>query len=236
MIELINFSKSYKSKAAVSDFSMVCRENEITGLIGLNGAGKTTVLKAVCARHFASSGKVLVNNVDCSENAEYVRTVTGFVQEQPDFPRDLKVSEFLTLRAQMFGKKPESLEPLKKQCDLAPIWNEKIGSLSKGQCERVNFAQALVSDPKVLVLDEPASGLDPSQIVRMRKLVLSLKKGRTILLSTHLMQEVEALCDRVCIIVSGKCVESGTPSEVAERAGAKNIEEAFFRLTDGNKS
>ncbi len=231
MIELDAFSKSYKSKIAVSNFDMVCAENEITGLIGLNGAGKTTILKAVCARHFASSGKVLVDGIDCAEDPESVRRLSGFVQEQPTLPADLKVSEFVKMRSEIFSAGSDSLASLVKKCDLAEIWDERIKNLSKGQQERVNFAQALVNDPKVLVLDEPASGLDPSQIVRMRKLVKSLKNGRTILLSTHLMQEVDALCDRVYIISAGRRVEFGPPAEIVARTKSKNLEEAFFKLT-----
>lgn len=234
MIELVGFSKSYKAKNAVSDFDMVCAENEITGLIGLNGAGKTTVLKAVCARHFASSGKVSVDGVDCALEPERVRRTTGFVQEKADFPGDFKVSEFIRMRAEIFSASSDSVASIVKKCDLEEIWDERIKNLSKGQQERVNFAQALVNEPSVLVLDEPASGLDPSQIVRMRKLVKSLKGGRTILLSTHLMQEVDALCDKVYIISSGRRVEFGTPSEIVARTKSKNLEDAFFKLTSSN--
>lgn len=234
MIELVGFSKSYKAKNAVSDFDMVCAENEITGLIGLNGAGKTTILKAVCARHFASSGKVSVDGVDCALEPERVRRITGFVQEKADFPGDFKVSEFIRMRAEIFSASSDSVASVVKKCDLEEIWDERIKNLSKGQQERVNFAQALVNEPSVLVLDEPASGLDPSQIVRMRKLVKSLKGGRTILLSTHLMQEVDALCDKVYIISAGRRVEFGTPSEIVARTKSKNLEDAFFKLTSSN--
>lgn len=234
MIELVGFSKSYKAKNAVSDFDMVCAENEITGLIGLNGAGKTTILKAVCARHFASSGNVFVDGVDCALEPERVRRTTGFVQEKADFPGDFKVSEFIRMRAEIFSASSDSVASVVRKCDLEEIWDERIKNLSKGQQERVNFAQALVNEPSVLVLDEPASGLDPSQIVRMRKLVKSLKGGRTILLSTHLMQEVDALCDKVYIISSGRRVEFGTPSEIVARTKSKNLEDAFFKLTSSN--
>lgn len=231
MIELIDFSKNYKNKTAVSKFSMRCEENEITGIIGLNGAGKTTILKAICARHFASSGQVVVNNIDASENPEQVRLMTGFVQEQSNLPCEFFVFEYIKMCASLFNCEENAIESVKKQCDLSEIWNEKIKNISKGQKERVNFAQALVHNPKILVLDEPASGLDPSQIIKMRNLVKSLKKNRTILLSTHLMQEVDALCDKIYIIHNGKCVENGIPSEIVTRQNAKNLEEAFFKLT-----
>lgn len=233
MIELIDFSKNYKNKTAVSNFSMKCFDGEITGIIGLNGAGKTTILKAICARHFATSGKVFVNDFDCSENPEEVRKITGFVQEIPELQFELKVCEYIKSRAEIFCEENalENCENVKKLCSLDEIWNEKIKNLSKGQKERVNFAQALINNPKVLILDEPASGLDPNQIVRMRKLVKSLKKDRTIILSTHLMQEVEALCDKIYIIHNGKCIENGTITEIVNRQKAKDLEDAFFKLT-----
>lgn len=229
MIEISDFSKFYGKKRAVSNFSMKCLDGEITGLIGLNGAGKTTVLKAVCARHFSSGGRVLAAGFDVSENPEEVRRSTGFVQESPDFPKELFVREFLEMRASLF--RSGGAEKARELCLLEPIWNEKIGSLSKGQLQRVNFAQALVHDPKILVLDEPASGLDPAQIVRMRKFVRKLKNGHTILLSTHLMQEVESLCDRICVISGGKRVAFGAKDEILSAAKSETLEDAFFILT-----
>lgn len=279
MIELRSFSKSYSSKSApaVSDFSMTCAKGEITGLLGLNGAGKTTILKAICARHFATSGEVLVEGVNASENAEAVRNLTGFITEEPNLPPEYTVAEFLNMVAQLHGqeKKPRihtnehgqekspspSVPPTSKNKEsvisvasvlsasntssasicvhprlidslsLTELLPKKLRTLSKGQRERVNFAQALIYNPSVLVLDEPASGLDPAQILSMRALVRSLKASHTILLSTHLMQEVEALCDRVYIIHEGKFAASGTPSEIAAAHHCKNLEEAFFLIT-----
>lgn len=231
MIELRNFTKFYGGRAAVEDFSLSCAEGEITALLGPNGAGKTTVLKAVCARHFATSGSVVVGGVDAAEEAERVRAATGFVEESASLPGELTVREFISLRAEMLAAGSSAAEEVKKTCSLGEIWGERIRSLSKGQRERVNFAQALVHDPKILVLDEPASGLDPAQIVRMRRLVLSLRKGRTILLSTHLMQEVAALADRICVMSRGRAAAFGTAEEIAAQSGAATLEEAFFALT-----
>lgn len=248
MIELINFSKSYSSRKnagfAVKDFSLECKKGQITGLLGLNGAGKTTILKAVCARHFASEGRVLVEGCDASENAEKVRNLTGFVQEEALLPGEYTVAEYLNMAAGLHGvnnnvtkygelSQNASIEfiSLSKELSLTEIYHKKVRSLSKGQKQRVNFAQALIYNPPVLVLDEPASGLDPAQIVNMRKLVMSLKKDHTIILSTHLMQEVEALCDRVYIIHEGRLAACGKAEEIAEKSGTKNLEEAFFKIT-----
>ncbi|MBQ5537154.1 MAG: ABC transporter ATP-binding protein [Treponema sp.] len=231
MVELKHFSKSYGKKTAVSDVSMRCVEGTVTGIIGLNGAGKTTILKAICARHFATAGSVCVNGFDAEGDTEKVRALTGFVEETPNMPDELLVSEFIMMCAGLRGAGNDSAMNAAERCSLAEFWNEKIGRLSKGQRERVNFAQALVNDPPVLVLDEPASGLDPAQIVRMRELVRSLKKGRTIILSTHLMQEVDALCDTVFVMNAGRLAESGSADEIIARTGTRTLEDAFFKLT-----
>ena len=251
MIQLTAFTKSYtsrKSAPAVQDFSMLCQTDEITGILGLNGAGKTTILKAITARHFATSGEVLVNGINASENAEMVRSITGFVAEEPNLPGEYTVAEYLNMVAELHGvtqtqihadsrslnKKSASIRVhprLIDQLSLEELLPKKIKTLSKGQRERVNFAQALIHNPSVLVLDEPASGLDPAQILKMRSLVKSLKADHTILLSTHLMQEVEALCDKVYIIHEGRLAASGTADEIAAQFNCKNLEEAFFKIT-----
>lgn len=230
MIQLTNFTKSYSSKSpfAVSDINMTCEKGCITGILGLNGAGKTTILKAITARHFATSGSVLVEGIEAGENAEQVRNLTGFVEEEPKLPGEYTVEEYLNMVANLHGQKmPRMCEAL----SLKEIFPKKIKTLSKGQRQRVNFAQALIYNPKVLVLDEPASGLDPAQIINMRSLVKSLKAEHTILLSTHLMQEVDSLCDKVYILHEGKIAASGRPDEIASQFKCKNLEEAFFKIT-----
>ena len=231
MIKIDNFTKKYGKRIAVEDFSILCEKGSITALLGANGAGKTTILKAVCARHFASAGKIEVCGVDAAEDAEKVRLLTGFVEEEPILPKDFLVSEYVSICAKIKMTEPDAIEKVKSRCSLSEIWHEKIANLSKGQRERVNFAQALVNDPPVLVLDEPASGLDPAQIVKMRSLVKSIKKNRTIILSTHLMQEVDALCDKICVISHGKNVAFGTASQIILKTNTKNLEEAFFKLS-----
>ena len=238
MVSVQHFFKIYKSEPAVSDFSMECKAGEIVGILGPNGAGKTTLLKAICARHFATRGKILLNGIDASEEPEKVRAMTGFVTEQASFPEELKVCEYLKMIFEIHEefKKSEkkdldSLESIKKQISLESIWNEKTKNLSKGFRERVKFSQALNHNPMVIVLDEPASGLDPAQIVRMRKTVTELRKNHAIILSTHLMQEVDALCDKVYILNKGRCVASGTQEEITDSIGCASLEEAFFKLT-----
>jgi len=237
MISLKGFCKSYSSHPAVINFDMECKTGSITGILGPNGAGKTTILKAVTARHFGDEGTVYVENADAKENIQFVRNITGFVMENPDLPGEYYVYEYLKSVAELHGVSKddiqENLNNVKKLCSLEEVWCKKINELSKGYKERVNFAQALVYNPKVLVLDEPASGLDPEQILRMRELVKSLKKDHTILLSTHLMQEVDALCDYIYIISKGTCVAHGTSEQIARDNDCSNLEKAFFKLING---
>lgn len=241
MIRLSGFTKVYGSSLSpsVKDFNMECLKGQITGILGPNGAGKTTILKAVTARHFSTEGKVEVEGTDCSEKPSLVKNLTGFVMENSDLPEEYYVHEYLENVAVLHGVCSENLEDalhkVKESCSLEEVWNKKIGSLSKGFRERVNFAQALVYNPSVIVLDEPASGLDPAQILRMRELVKSLKNEHTIVLSTHLMQEVDALCDRVYIIDHGRELAHGTPGEITAANDSSSLEEAFFKLVRGEE-
>lgn len=233
MIELTAFTKTYASATAVQDVSLVCREGTVTGLIGENGAGKTTILRAVCAQHFATSGSVRVQGIDAAEDPAAVRALTGFAGEQARLPAAYTVRECLAMTAHVHGVSDcaQAVGMVAEQCGIGDVLAQKIGTLSKGYRERVSLANALVHNPPVVVLDEPASGLDPAQIVRMRALITSLAKGRTILLSTHLMQEVDALCDAVLLLHKGRAVAYGTGDEIARAQQVATLEAAFFTLT-----
>ena len=233
MIELTAFTKKYAATPAVQDVSFACADGTITGLLGENGAGKTTILKAVAAEHVATSGTVHVNGIDAAENPAAVRAVTGFVREQARLPAEYTVREVLALTADLYAvpDRARAISSVAGECGITDVLSQKIGGLSKGYQERVSFARALIYQPPVLVLDEPASGLDPAQIVRMRALVKSLAHGRTILLSTHLMQEVDALCDHICLLHKGRLVAQGTADDIARAQGVATLEEAFFALT-----
>lgn len=239
MVELKSFSKKYSSHSenfAVKDFSLVCESAKITGILGLNGAGKTTILKAICAQHFATEGQVLVDLLDASEFPQKIRNLTGFVQEEPDLKPNFTVIEYIKMSAMLHNCPLENVEKVIKECSLEEVKFKKIKTLSKGFRERVNFAQALVYNPPVLVLDEPASGLDPNQIINMRALVKELAKEKTIILSTHLMQEAESLCDTICIIFNGQKKIHGTISQILSETGTKSLEEAFMSLVSQKES
>lgn len=235
MIELKNFSKEYDSFKAVSNLSYTFEKGTITGILGPNGAGKTTILKALTGRHFASEGKVIFSEtIDAAQAPEKIRNLTGFVEETASLPGEYTVKEYITFVAELHGCNQAAVENVIKKCSLEEYKNKKINSLSKGYKERVNFAQALVYNPEILILDEPASGLDPQQIVNMRALVKDLSKDHTIILSTHLMQEVDALCEKVLIINHGKLLAQGTKDEIVKNTVTKNLEEAFFKLTSSS--
>ncbi len=246
MVELKYFTKKYNDFSAVSDISFTCQKGKITGILGPNGAGKTTILKAVSGRHLATSGSVLVENIEAADETEKIRNLTGFVTEEPELPGEYNVFEYLeSVLLLHAGKKlneflsagsENHVLNLLKNLSINELFSKKIKKLSKGQKQRVNFAQALIYNPPVLILDEPATGLDPSQIIKMRKFVISQKKIRTIILSTHIMQEAENLCDEILILSSGKKAAEGTIQEIIEKTKSKNLEDAFFKLTQNQNN
>ncbi len=248
MVRAVSFSKTYskKSKAACADVTLSAERGKITVLLGPNGAGKSTLLKAFCAQHYATSGKVLAERsdgaiFDAAESPEEVKAMTGFVSEFPALYDDWTVIEFLEMAAALKsaavndGKTKTAAAPCAlaaqkaaRLCKLDSVLNQKISSLSHGYKQRVNFAQALVCDPEILILDEPATGLDPEQIREMRKLVQGLKTSRAVIFSTHIIQEAASLSDTIYIIKDGRVAASGSPSELMKKSGSKNLEDAYL--------
>ncbi len=237
MVRAVSFSKTYskKSKAACADVTLSAERGKITVLLGPNGAGKSTLLKAFCAQHYATSGKVLAERsdgaiFDAAESPEEVKAMTGFVSEFPALYDDWTVIEFLEMAAALKSAAVNDGKAKKaaRLCKLDSVLNQKISSLSHGYKQRVNFAQALVCDPEILILDEPATGLDPEQIREMRKLVQGLKTSRAVIFSTHIIQEAASLSDTIYIIKDGRVAASGSPSELMKKSGSKNLEDAYL--------
>lgn len=239
MIKIENFTKKYsKAKTAAENISIECGKG-ITGLIGLNGAGKSTVLKAASSLHFATEGKVSVsdsegNFFDCSENTSLAKKNTGFVPETSFLPKRLSVREFLKDSLELYevpeNKRKEYYLKALEICFLSEVEMQKIGALSKGFVQRLLLASALIHRPENLILDEAASGLDPSQIIQFRKTVKDYSEDHCVLISTHIMQEVSALCDRIYVIKEGKIIAEGSEDELSEKTSSRNLEEAFLKL------
>lgn len=240
MIELKDFCKTYASQKktgemAVSDVSFVCGESSVTALVGENGSGKSTILKAVTANHYATSGKVIVtdrdgNSFDASEYPEKIKEITGYVPEFPVLPLEMKTGAFLEYAGSLFGCTEKEIDEVIQKCGLETVREKKIRTLSKGFRQRVSFAQSLVSNPSVLVLDEPFSGLDPAQLIQMRKLIQEESKNKTVLVSTHNLSEVHNLCSSILVMKNGKLVASGTEEELVSGTDSKSLEEAFLKL------
>ena len=234
MVSLVDFTKAYNSSVAVDKVNMNFEKGKITGILGPNGAGKTTILKAICARHFATKGKVLVNEINASDDSEEIKKITGFVEESAVLNSSLTVLEYLNFKAELYKVPEEKINSTVNLCSLEEVINKKVKNLSKGYMERVNFASALIYDPEVLILDEPATGLDPAQIIKMRSLVKKLASSKTIILSTHLMQEAEALCDKIFVLNRGKVLAEGSIEEICRQTGCPDLEKSYFKLIESD--
>ncbi|MCP5462844.1 MAG: ATP-binding cassette domain-containing protein [bacterium] len=227
MIEVKNLSKRYGITQAVRDVSFEVKRGEVLGFLGPNGAGKTTTMKIITCYIPPTDGTVSVAGFDILENPLDVRKRIGYLPESTPLYTDLMVEEYLYFVAQMrqipISQRQQRIKKIIETCSLKEVLKKDIGQLSKGFKQRVGLAQAMIHDPDILILDEPTSGLDPNQIIEIRQLIKKLGKEKTIILSTHILPEVSATCDRVIIINEGQLVASGTPSELQEQAAGDTI-------------
>lgn len=227
MIELKDVSKKYGSFLAASNVSFSVKPGEIIGLLGVNGAGKTTIMKMITGYHNPHSGTVSVCGYDILEHPTEAKKHIGYLPETNPLYDDLLVFEYLRFIAEARGIQKEDIPPaidkVVKQCSLQDFMFKSISDLSKGMRQRVGLAQALLHDPDVLILDEPTSGLDPNQIKEIRSVIRDISKTKAIMLSTHILQEVEALCDRVLIVNKGQIVAEGTDKEIASKLKGEDI-------------
>ncbi|MGB1307606.1 MAG: gliding motility-associated ABC transporter ATP-binding subunit GldA [Oceanihabitans sp.] len=205
-IEVINLSKFYGTQKALDQVSFKVNKPEIVGFLGPNGAGKSTMMKILTTYVEASEGTALVNQNDVQNNPKQVQQSVGYLPEHNPLYEEQYVKEYLAFNAQVYGIPKNRIDEVITRTGLTPEAHKKIGQLSKGYKQRIGIANALLHDPEVLILDEPTTGLDPNQLVDIRNLIKQLGKDKTVFLSTHIMQEVEAMCDRVIIINKGKIV------------------------------
>ena len=218
---------------ALDSISFSIPSGEVVGFLGPNGAGKSTTMKILTGYIPASSGDASVCGLDLAEQSLEVRKLVGYLPEHNPLYLDMYISEYLLFAAGIAGVKntKKALEMAIELTQLGPERNKKIGQLSKGYRQRVGLAQALIHDPKVLILDEPTSGLDPNQVVEIRNVIKNLGSEKTVLLSTHIMQEVEAMCNRVILINKGKIIADNTLEGLKETAPSDSLETIFRNLT-----
>ncbi len=229
MIEAQGLTKHYGSVVAVEDATFTVRPGEVVGLLGPNGAGKSTIMKMITTYIVPTAGTAKVCGKDVIEEPLEVRKRIGYLPEILPLYMDMEVSEYLRFvggaRGLARGLLRERLDWVKETCGLDLVWRTPIRELSKGYKQRTALAQALVHDPEVVILDEPTSGLDPHQIVQIRKLVRELAREKTVIMSTHILQEVEATADRIIIISRGHIIADGTLDELRRKASrAEKVE------------
>ena len=235
-ISIRGISKRYGIQLALDNVSLDIGDGQIVGLLGPNGAGKSTLMKIITGFVKADSGSVSVCGHDTAAHPFEVRRLLGYLPESNPLNTEMYVREYLTMMASLSGVKDKTrrVEDIIRLTGLSPEAHKRIGSLSKGYKQRVGISQALISDPKVVILDEPTTGLDPNQIVEIRELIRGLAKDRTVVLSTHLMQEVEATCDHIVIIDHGNIKAQGTVAEVLSLAaeGRQAVDVEFYADVD----
>jgi len=222
-VELQNITKLYGEQKALDNVSLSIGKGEITGLLGPNGAGKSTIMKIISCFLPPNSGLAKVHNIDVMTEPLKVKAKIGYLPEHNPLYPEMYVREYLHYIAGIYKIKDHVEEKINKvieQTGLGIEQNKKIGALSKGYRQRVGLAQALIHDPEVLILDEPTTGLDPNQLVEIRELIKSVGKEKTVLLSTHIMQEVEAICDRVIIINKGQIIADDKTENLSKLLGS----------------
>ena len=231
-IQVAGISKFYGKQKALDNISFDIKKGEIVGFLGPNGAGKSTMMKILTTYSKAHSGEAQVNGFDVEKDSRQVQRCIGYLPEHNPLYLELYVREYLTFNAEVYGVSKERIDTVITETGLSPEAHKKIGQLSKGYRQRVGLAAALLHDPEVLILDEPTTGLDPNQLQEIRKLIKKMAQTKTILLSTHIMKEVEALCDRVLIIDKGKLVADKTLSDLRTEEEQIIIVEFDYRVEE----
>ena len=236
MIEVSHLTKTYGRHLAVDDVSFAVEDGQICGLLAPNGAGKSTIMNILTGYLSATGGLVTVAGHPLPEEADAAKACVGYLPEQPPLYPEMTVEEYLLFAAELKGvKRADRKEQVRKaahRTGLDNVMPRLIRSLSKGYRQRVGIAQALLGSPKLIILDEPTVGLDPAQVVEIRKLIRELGKAHTVILSSHILSEVQAVCQQVLILSKGKLAASGTLEELT--AGDRSLEEVFMELTGGN--
>lgn len=227
-IEVKDISKSYGTQKALDAVSFSVNKGEIVGFLGPNGAGKSTLMKILTTYINADEGTAMVNGSNVAEDQKAVQRAVGYLPEHNPLYLDLYVREYLGFNADVYKVGKSRIDEVIQLTGLAPEAHKKIGQLSKGYRQRVGLATALLHNPEVLILDEPTTGLDPNQLVEIRDLIKNIGKNKTVFLSTHIMQEVEAICDRVIIINNGRIVTDKKLNNLVKDTREQQVIEVEF--------
>lgn len=235
MIEVSHLTKQYGNHLAVDDVSFTVADGQICGLLGPNGAGKSTIMNILTGYLSATSGQVTVAGHPLPEEADAAKACVGYLPEQPPLYPEMTVQEYLTFAAELKGvKKAERKEQVcraARRTGLETVLPRLIRSLSKGYKQRVGIAQALLGSPRLIILDEPTVGLDPAQVIEIRKLIRELGRAHTVILSSHILSEVQAVCQQILILSKGHLAAAGSLEELT--SDGKSLEEVFLELTNG---
>lgn len=236
-IEVKNLTKDFGDIKAINNISFQAHEGEIIALLGPNGAGKSTLMNMISGFLAPSSGEIFVLGKHIKDNSLFAKENIGFLPEGSPIYPDLSVKSFLNYMAELRGfkgqEKNEIIIKVAKVSKIEDILNQKVETLSKGYLRRVGFAQSILSNPPILMLDEPTDGLDPNQKQHIRELINIMGKNKTILISTHLLEEAETICNRIILINKGQIMADGTLSEILKQSKTQNLAEAFRHLTTG---
>jgi len=232
-----NLTKKYGAQKAVDNISFKVHTGEVLGFLGPNGAGKTTTMKAITTYLTPNDGSITVGNYSTSDDPEMVKKNIGYLPENNPLYYDMYVIDYLRFVAELHGVKKEKVNErileMVVLCGLEGEKHKKIGELSKGYKQRVGLAQALIHDPQVLILDEPTTGLDPNQIIEIRQLIKDIGREKTVILSSHILAEVEATCDRIMIINKGKIVADGTAEQLRKQSSGSEV--LKLTIEDGDR-
>jgi ABC-2 type transport system ATP-binding protein len=228
-LQIINLTKKFGEQIALNTINIEINNNEIIGLLGPNGAGKSTLMKSIVGALKIDQGAILFDGKDIRENEIAVKKKMGFLLENNPLYREMYVKEYLNFIAELHQISKERIDEVIDLVGITPEKSKKISQLSKGYQQRVGLAQAILHSPDLLILDEPTNGLDPNQIIEIRNVIKQIGKEKTVILSTHIMQEVEALCTRVILIHEGNIIQDTNIEDFKGKYGS--LEEAFASYT-----
>ena len=230
-LEVRDLCKNYGLIKASDHINLAAHKGDIIALLGPNGAGKSTLMNMIAGFLAPSSGQIFVMGKDIAQNALYAKQQIGFLPEGAPLYPDLSVKMFLQYMAELRGADKAQMQAAADTANINEVMNQKIETLSKGYLRRVGFAQSILSNPPILLLDEPTDGLDPNQKDYIRRLIKQMAADKTILISTHLLEEAETVCNRIVLLDKGKIVADGTLKDILQQAGTRDLAAAFRHLT-----